>query len=162
MKRYNRILALFLVSMFIMLGLLAGCSQKRPHDSINDLQLSTVESEQLNTIEGISLVNMEYDSDNSTIKFTLDNKTREDIYFGEDVILEKKYKDQWYLVPHSGEIGFTDILNNLPASKDTEIRLPINVWIPITDGDYRIIKEISWQEGFKNLYYISADFTIAK
>jgi hypothetical protein len=131
-------------------------------DSINDLQISTIAPEQLNTLEGISLVHVEYDSDNSEIKFILQNKTRHNIYFGEEIILEKKQKDEWYLVPYSGEIGFTDILNYLSPSEESERNLPINVWIPITDGEYRIIKEVSLQEGLKSLHYISTDFTITK
>ncbi len=150
------------VSIFLMLNLMAGCTQKKSHDSINDLQLSTVVQEQLNTIEGISLVDVGYDSDSSAIKFTLQNKTNDNIYFGEDVILEKKQKNKWYLVPYSGEIGFTDILNYLSHSEESERSLPINVWIPVTDGEYRIIKEVSLQEGLKNLDSISAEFTIAK
>lgn len=132
------------------------------NDSINNLQLSTIVPDQLNTLEGVSLVHVEYDSDNSAIKFTLQNKTGDNIYFGEEVILEKKQKDEWYLVPCSGEIGFTSILNYLSPSKESERSLPINVWIPVTDGEYRIIKEVSLQEGLKDLYSISADFTIAK
>jgi hypothetical protein len=131
-------------------------------DSINDLRISTIVPEQLNTLEGISLVHVEYDSDNSKIKFILQNKTKHNIYFGEDVILEKKQKGEWYLVPYSEEVGFTGILNYLSPSEETERSLPINVWIPITDGEYRIIKEVSLQEDFKSLYYIGADFTISK
>ena len=131
-------------------------------DSINNLQISTIVLEQLNTLEGISLIHVEYDSDNSEIKFILQNKTRHNIYFGEEVILEKKQKDEWYLVPYSGEIGSTDILNYLSPSEESERSLPINAWIPITDGEYRIIKEVSLQESLKNLHYISANFTIAK
>ena len=131
-------------------------------DSINNLQISTIVLEQLNTLEGISLIHVEYDSDNSEIKFILQNKTRHNIYFGEEVILEKKQKDEWYLVPYSGEFGFTDILNYLSPSEESERSLQMNAWIPITDGEYRIIKEVSLQESLKNLYYISADFTIAE
>lgn len=131
-------------------------------DSINNLQISTIVLEQLNTLEGISLIHVEYDSDNSEIKFILQNKTRHNIYFGEEVILEKKQKDEWYLVPYSGEFGFTDILNYLSPSEESERSLPMNAWIPITDGEYRIIKEVSLQESLKNLHYLSANFTIAK
>lgn len=131
-------------------------------DSINDLQISTIKQDQLNTIEGISLVHVEYDSDYREIKFILQNKTSHNIYFGEEVILEKKLNSEWYIVPYSGEHGFTDILNYLSPSEESEIILSINTWKPMSYGEYRIIKEVSLEESLKNLHYISMNFTITK
>ena len=126
------------------------------------MELSKILSSELNTIDGISLVNVNYSQDNKELHFILENKTNNTIYFGEYITLEKKHKDNWYSVPYSGEVGFTDILNYLEAQSQSERNLPINVWAHILPGEYRIIKEVFFDENAKNQHFISADFTIHK
>lgn len=128
----------------------------------NSLQHSTIMPEQLNILEEVSLALVEYDLDNNTIVFTLKNNSSNTIYFGEYVILEKKLNDEWYVIPYSDKLGFTDILNYLPPSKGSKVILPVNAWIPVTAGEYRIIKEVSIQEGLTDIYLVSAVFTISK
>jgi len=124
------------------------------------MQKSTIEQEQLNTLEGVSL-NAKYDSDNERILLTLQNNNSETIYYGERIILEKKQEDKWYEVPYSGNVSFTDILNYISPSDEENRSFTINIWIPVTRGDYRIIMEVSNQERMKNMYYISAKFAIS-
>ena len=124
------------------------------------MEPSKILSSELNTIDGISLVNVNYNLDNKEIYFTLENKTNNTIYFGEYITLEKKHKDNWYSVPYSGEVGFTDILNYLEVQSQSDRNLPINAWAHILPGDYRIIKEVFLDDNTKNPHFISADFTI--
>ncbi len=124
------------------------------------MQRSTIEQEQLNILEGVSL-NAKYDSDNERILLTLQNNNSETIYYGERIILEKEQEDKWYEVTYSGNVSFTDILNYLLPSDEEKRSFPINIWIPVTRGDYRVIMEVSNQERMKDMYYISAEFTIS-
>ncbi len=122
------------------------------------MRKSIIEQEQLNILEGVSL-NAKYDSDNERILLTLQNNNSETIYYGERIILEKEQEDKWYEVPYSGNVSFTDILNYLLPSDEEKSSFPINIWIPVTRGDYRMIMEVSNQERMKDIYYISAEFT---
>lgn len=130
--------------------------------SINDLRPTKFSPERMNILEGISLVQLDYDNNANVIKFTLQNNSRDIIYYGEEIILEKCYKGKWYEIQYSGDIGFVDILNYLSPLHTSERSVPIGIWIPVTAGKYRIVYEVSTQEHFKNLYPISAEFTIDK
>jgi len=123
------------------------------------MQKSTIEQELLNVLEGVSL-KAKYDSNNERILLTLQNNSSETIYYGERIILEKKQEDKWYEVTFSGDVSFNDILNYLLPLNEEERNFPINIWIPVTKGEYRIIKEVSNQERMKEMYYLSAGFTI--
>lgn len=131
-------------------------------DSIIDLQPTKILPERLNILEGVSLVYIEHDKEVNAIKFILHNNRSDTIYYGEEIILEKNHNGEWYEIPYSGEIGFTSILNYLSPLDESERSIPMSVWESVTPGEYRIICEVSTKEYYKNLYPISADFTIGK
>ncbi|KAB3527305.1 immunoglobulin-like domain-containing protein [Alkaliphilus serpentinus] len=130
------------------------------NDSTNGLQPTRFLPEQLNTLEGVSVIHIEYDNDANAIKWTLQNNTSYTIYYGEEIILEKNHNDEWYEIPYSGKIGFTSILNYLSPSSSIEDSIRMSTWVSVFAGEYRIIYEVSPQEYYKNLYPISANFTI--
>ncbi|SCZ05270.1 immunoglobulin-like domain-containing protein [Alkaliphilus peptidifermentans] len=130
------------------------------NDSTNGLQPTRFLPEQMNTLEGVSFIHVEYYNDANTIKWTLQNNTRYTIYYGEGIILEKNHNDEWYEIPYSGKVGFTSILNYLSPSNSIEVSLPMSTWVAVSAGKYRIVLEVSPQEHSKNLYPISAYFTI--
>lgn len=131
-------------------------------NSANDLLPTAVSEERLNILEGVFFEQAEYDHASSAIIFTLHNKTSDTIYYGDETILEKNIDGQWHVIPYSGEIGFTSILNYLLPLEETQISVPMSVWIKVTAGEYRVIKEVSPQEYYRILYPISADFMIEK
>lgn len=121
---------------------------------------STVSEARLNGLEGVSLEGGEYNLDNNSIDYTLTNESNTAVYYGDSVILEIKLNNQWFEIPYSGDIGFLPVLNHLEPNKSVIISVPMEVWIDVSAGEYRVVLEVSNQERMKNVYPLSASFGI--
>lgn len=121
---------------------------------------STVSEARLNGLEGVSLEGGEYNLDNNSIDYTLTNESNTAVYYGDSVILEIKLNNQWFEIPYSGDIGFLAVLNRLEPNKLVKISVPMEVWIDVSAGEYRVVLEVSNQERMKNVYPLSVGFTI--
>ena len=115
--------------------------------------------EQLNQLEGVEL-QASKDPEKNRVNFTLKNNTGGTVYYGEEIFLESMIDGEWCKVLPSGEISFLSVLNSLPAGEETGNSVSLNVWIPVSAGEYRVIKEISLKENLENIYPVSAEFTI--
>lgn len=121
---------------------------------------SNVSDTRLNGLEGVSLEGGEYNLDNNSINFTLTNESNTAVYYGDSVILEIKLNNQWFEIPYSGDIGFLAVLNRLEPNKSVKISVPMEVWIDVSAGEYRVVLDVSNQERMKNVYPLSVSFTI--
>ena len=121
---------------------------------------SSVSEARLNGLEGVGLEGGEYNLDTNSINFTLTNESNTAVYYGDNVLLEKKLNCQWFEIPYSDEIGFLAILNRLEPNESVKISVPMEVWIDVSAGEYRVVKEVSNQERMKNVYPLSVSFTI--
>lgn len=121
---------------------------------------SNVSEARLNGLEGVRLEGGEYNLDNNSINFTLTNESNNAVYYGDSVILEIKLNNQWFEIPYSGDIGFLAVLNRLEPNKSVKISVPMEVWIDVSAGEYRVVLDVSNQERMKNVYPLSASFTI--
>lgn len=137
---------IFILSIAIFL-LFAGCSK---------LVESTVNIDELNTVSGISM--SEVDLENERLVFTLINDTDETMYYGTDISLEKKINGKWYEVPFSGKVSFLAILLYLSPHSEKKIIFPLDLWKEISSGTYRFIKEFYLNETLKESKYIFKEF----
>lgn len=157
----KKIAILLLLIIVIILGVVIITNNRT--DTIvpmKDLEASSFVSDQLNTVKGVTVRNVRYDSDLNRIQFTMSNKRKDKIYYGDEVLLEKKQNGAWYIVPYSGEVGFLNILNYLDISDKKERTINSDRWIALTPGEYRIIIEVSLREGYQSLQAISGKFKV--
>lgn len=124
------------------------------------LHKSNVSEARLNGLEGVSLEGGEYKLDNNSIDYTLTNESSTPVYYGDSVLLEIKLNSQWFEIPYSGDIGFLPVLNRLEPNKSVKISVPMEIWIDVSAGEYRVVLEVSNQERMKNVYPLSVGFTI--
>lgn len=127
----------------------------------NITQPSGISLENLNQVEGVSLEDAGYDRATKSIVFILKNNTDKTINYGDEIILEKSINGDWHEVLESGKVGFTSQLNYLLPFDKSRKSMPIKAWKNTTNGSYRIIQEISIEEGSTD-YPISIEFTINK
>lgn len=111
-----------------------------------------------NTEDTIQMLDVTYSGD--SVSFLLKNNSESIIYYGDSVSMEKRNKDDWYMVPFSGDIGFTSQLNFLDPGKNIKIQLPINIWTKLYPGNYRIIQMYSFDSRSKEIRLLSGEFEI--
>lgn len=121
---------------------------------------SNVSEARLNGLEGVSLETGEYNLDSNSIDYTLTNESSTPVYYGDSVLLEIKLNSQWFEIPYSGDIGFLPVLNRLEPNKSVKFSVPMEVWIDVSSGEYRVVLEVSNQERMKNVYPICVSFWI--
>ena len=127
----------------------------------DDLEKSVFSNENLNSIDGVYFANVDYLPDSELFRCTLANNTDSKIHYGEQFFLERYIEGEWYEIPYSYKIPWSYQLNYLVPFSREEIDIPVGIWEPVSDGVYRLVKEVSLNEGGDGPYYVSSsDFAI--
>lgn len=145
MKKSKTILIMVLALNIL---LLVGCGQK----------LGEEFTEEVNTLEGVSLTVDAESAASSGITYTLDNQSDKDINFGQNYSLQMEKDGKWYQVESQDPMAVTLELLWLPAgTSDTyEIKWDSS-YGKLSSGNYRIVKNVSDEE---NGYYLAGEFQL--
>lgn len=145
MKKSKTILIMVLALNIL---LLVGCGQK----------LGEEFTEEVNTLEGVSLTVDAESAASSGITYTLDNQSDKDINFGQNYSLQMEKDGKWYQVESRDPMAVTLELLWLPAgTSDTyEIKWDSS-YGKLSSGHYRIVKNVSDEE---NGYYLAGEFQL--
>lgn len=160
MKRYVYVL----FYMVIILLLSSGCGNSSNRDSaeITDWEPTTYET--VNDFDGVVMTVKEGTISPRGLTVIFTNDSDKQVVYGEDFLLEKEAKGNWYQVPFNiDDYGFNDIGYELAPSETDELIIDWD-WLyeSLDIGDYRVIKEVlDFREaGDYDRYNLSAEFTI--
>lgn len=145
MKKSRKLL---MVVLGLNLLLLAGCGQK----------LGEEFTEEVNTLEGVTLTVDEESASVSGITYTISNQSDKDVSFGQDYILQMEKDGKWYQVEPKGGIAITMELLWVPAgTTDTHEIIWNDSYGKLSSGHYRVVKNVSDNEAG---YYLAGEFQL--
>jgi hypothetical protein len=135
------------------------------NESVCDWSISRYAPEELNILEGVSLINAAYAPVENKIEITLQNNTSESFGYGYGITLEMQIDDIWYEVPYSDQIYFSrEQAQLIPLSEVIE-KYELIIWSDVSSGLYRIVKDISPYDNYsieRERYYLSINITVFK
>lgn len=142
----NKILSVMIIGMSLLL--FSGCGQK----------LGDEFTEEVNTLEGASIVVDESAVASTGITYTMENQTDRDLSYGQDYGLQKEKDGRWYQVEPESPVAVTLELLWLPAGNTDTFELSWeSSYGKLSSGHYRIVKNVSDNESG---YYLAGEFEI--
>lgn len=146
MKKH-KMMVMMTLGLYILL--LAGCGQKKLGEEF---------TEEVNTLEGVTLTIEEGKASASGVTYTINNQSGQDINFGQDYSLQMEKDGKWYYVEPKEAIAVTMELLWLPAGTSESYDIIWNSsYGKLSSGHYRIVKNISDNAAG---YYLSGEFQL--
>lgn len=133
------------------------------HRNAADEKASPFES-MVNSLAGVSMEIMEGSATATSVKLRLENKTKQNIIFGDSYAIQKYSDGQWQSIPYIiDSVGFHDIAYPLLKGDPKETDVDWN-WLygVLEPGRYRILKPVDDFRGTGDFttYYLGAEFEI--
>ncbi|MGM9978118.1 MAG: immunoglobulin-like domain-containing protein [Clostridium sp.] len=130
--------------LFIVLSLLLVACQSNEVTENNSLEKSAygqLPSSNNGLIMEIQEENIPFDTKEFKLKIT--NLSKSNYIFDSYYTVEKKFGDNWYIIPFKKGSLFQDNLNELAPSQSLDFIIPIEYLQPnFNEGKYRIIKKV--------------------
>lgn len=127
-------------------------------------QYSSIDTSLINSMNGVSMTAEKgtYPTDVQEIKLSIVNGSKQALTFGEPYTLEQQKNGRWYTVPDQGELFFNALAQLLNAGEKADVAaqigsFPLITGTPFEAGNYRILKQVSSDEGQT---WLSAEFTV--
>lgn len=108
--------------------------------------------------------------DNNDLVFNMTlvngNRNRKTYVYSEDFYLERKIKDDWYIVVPPEEVHFEEKLYELPPDGQKSFSCDVkSIYGTLEPGTYRIVKELVNSEDIDNFddpmeFYVAAEFNV--
>lgn len=129
--------------------MLAGCGEKAA--------LGEEFTEEVNTLEGLSLLIDEASVTSTGLSYEIDNQSDEDFSYGQDYSVQKQKDGKWYVL-EGNPIAITMELLWLPAGERAvhEVNWE-GSFGKLAKGHYRLVKNLGTDEAG---YYVAGEFTI--
>lgn len=96
----------------------------------------------------------------NTIYITLTNLTSDDYNYGIEYYIQKYENDKWITLETNEDLDYIAIAYILEPYSTTEITISLTNYDILTEGTYRVIKEIFKTNTYSEKINISAEFTI--
>jgi hypothetical protein len=134
---------MFILTLLLLLAFLSACQKTV------DLEPSSYQDSDLNQLDGVTMVvtPTEYPVTTESIALTIKNESDEEHSYGVEFKLEKEIDGEWYEVPFEGEVAWIMIAYILEANSENNETISFDLLDKntLTEGNYRLIKQISGQ-----------------
>lgn len=145
MKRYKITAAILLAGCLMAL---CGCQAKVGEEF----------TEEVDTLEGVSLTVDAGQVTSSGITYTIDNQSEKDLSYGRDYSLQKEKDGKWYRVEPKSAVAVTMELLWIPAGDaQTEALEWEDAYGKLPAGKYRVVKSVS---DYESGYYLTGEFNV--
>ncbi len=115
-------------------------------------------TQEVNTLEGLTLTVDEESASAVGITYTVSNHTDKDLSYGQDYSLQKEEKGKWYELKPAAHVITTLELLWIPAGENETVEINWDVnYGKLPAGHYRILKSYSDNE---NSYYLAGEFNL--
>lgn len=146
MRKNKNVVAMLIGA--VLLTSLVGCGAK----------LGEEFTEEVNTLEGVTLTVDQETVSAEGITYTVDNQSETDLNFGQDYSLQKEEKGKWYQLSPANPVAVTLELLWVPAGGTETLEVNWDVaYGKLPAGHYRILKSFADNE---NGYYLAGEFTL--
>lgn len=133
----------FILTVLLLLAFLSACKKTV------DLEPSAYQDSDLNQLDGVTMVvtPTEHPVTTESIALTIKNESNEEHSYGVEFKLEKEIAGEWYEVPFEGEVSWIMIAYILEANSENNETISFDLLDKntLTEGNYRLIKQISGQ-----------------
>lgn len=133
----------FILTVLLLLAFLSACQKTV------DLEPSAYQDSDLNQLDGVTMLvtPTEYPVTTESIALTIKNESNEEHSYGVEFKLEKEIAGEWYEVPFEGEVSWIMIAYILEANSENNETISFDLLDKntLTEGNYRLIKQISGQ-----------------
>ena len=137
----------------VMLLGITGCG------STNDFDIGKVSDIEINENNDVTLSIKAGTLKNTRATLILENNTNKLLRYDEYYKMEIKQDDEWHVI--NVELYFDDPLWGVKQNSKEEIELSWEYgYGKLAKGDYRIIKEVYFENEQEQEFYVSAEFTI--
>ncbi len=143
-----------LIIVFILISIIIICSIT--FFNLNFTPTKYVD-EEFNDISNIS-IDAKYNNSQNEIQYTIENNTKDTIWYGDEVVLERKINNKWYV--ENREVNFTAILLYTNPYDISEYTYSTIKYSFINLGEYRLIQEIYLDKNLDEKNILCAYFAI--
>lgn len=155
---------IFIFAIMLLVSFLLVACDNENSDSLETNDWETTQYDAVNNFDGVSMTVKEDSVSSVELTVIFENNSDKQGVYGEDFLLEKEIKGDWYQVPTIiDDYGFNEIGYELPPSKIDEFTIDWD-WLygSLDTGKYRVVKKILdfRSTGDYDEYYLAAQFTI--
>lgn len=111
------------------------------------------------TDHDVSLLIKDGSLSNTQVTLVLENKSEQNLGYGEYYEIEIKKNDAWYSI--NVELTFLDILYTMESNQSQELEINWeDSYGALSAGEYRILKKVMFMDDNFEEFYVAAEFTI--